>query len=142
MAKTPKFLFLHQYKTVLQYRIKTHLGGSPMPKFEVNMNYIPTSLPSSMKQCNKSATVKFHMELLLTTKTRKQSFSGAPQYGCIEKKNFVQQKKIFLIKYRHCTAHFLFSSPEHKVLMVSFCDRPMSGIRHASSTISLNIFSS
>ena len=47
-----------------------------MPKFESNMNYIPPSPPSSMKQCNKSATVKFHMELLLTTTTRKQSRSG------------------------------------------------------------------
>ena len=37
-----------------------------MPKFEANMNYVPPSPPSSMKQCNKSATVKFHMELLLT----------------------------------------------------------------------------
>ena len=37
----------------------------PMPKFEVNMNYIHPSHPSSMKQCNKSVTVKFHMELLL-----------------------------------------------------------------------------
>ena len=36
-----------------------------MPKFEANMNYIPPIPPSSMKQCNKSATVKFHMELLL-----------------------------------------------------------------------------
>ena len=48
-----------------------------MPKFEANMNYIPPSPPSSMKQCNKSATVKFHMELLLTSTTRKQSRSGA-----------------------------------------------------------------
>ena len=48
-----------------------------MPKFEANMNYILPSPPSSMKQCNKSATVKFHMELLLTTTTRKQSRSGA-----------------------------------------------------------------
>ena len=48
-----------------------------MPKFEANMNYIPPSPPSSMKHCNKSATVKFHMELLLTTTTRKQSRSGA-----------------------------------------------------------------
>ena len=48
-----------------------------MPKFEANMNYIPPSPPSSMKQCNKSATVKFHMELLLTTTTLKQSRSGA-----------------------------------------------------------------
>ena len=47
-----------------------------MPKFEASMNYIHTSPPSSMKQCNKSATVKFHTELLLTT-TRKQSRSGA-----------------------------------------------------------------
>ena len=45
--------------------------------------------------------------------------------------------------FRHCAFDFyiageerllfcllnLFSSPEHKVLMVSFCDRPMSGVR-------------
>ena len=37
----------------------------PMPKFDANMNYIYPSPPSSMKQRNKSATVKFHMELLL-----------------------------------------------------------------------------
>ena len=48
-----------------------------MPKFEANMNCIPPRPPSSMKQGNKSATVKFHMELLLTTMTRKQSRSGA-----------------------------------------------------------------
>ena len=29
----------------------------------------------------------------------------------------------------------VFSSPEHKVLMVSFCDRPMSGVRRASSVV-------
>ena len=45
-----------------------------MPKFETNMTYIPPSPPSSMKQCNKRATVKFHMELFLTT--TKQSRSG------------------------------------------------------------------
>ena len=50
---------------------------SELSKFEANMNYIPPSPPSSMKQCNKSATVKFHMELLLTTTTLKQSRSGA-----------------------------------------------------------------
>ena len=61
----PKFLFPHRYKTVLSVHIKTHLSGPPMPKFEANMNYIHPSPPSSMKQCNKSATVKFHMELLL-----------------------------------------------------------------------------
>ena len=32
-----------------------------------------------------------------------------------------ENSKIFLI----------FSSPEHKVLMASFCDRPMSGVRRA-----------
>ena len=31
--------------------------------------------------------------------------------------------------------HIVFSSPEHKVLMVSFCDRPMSGVRRASSVV-------
>ena len=45
--------------------MKTHLSGPPLPKFEANTDYIPTSPPSSMKQCNKSAAVKFHMELLL-----------------------------------------------------------------------------
>ena len=29
----------------------------------------------------------------------------------------------------------LFSSPEHKVLMVSFCDRPMSGVRRPSCVV-------
>ena len=53
-----------------------------MPKFEANMNYILPSPPGSMKQCNKSATVKFHMELLLTTTTRKQSRSGATPPDC------------------------------------------------------------
>ena len=60
-----------------------------MPKFEANMNYIPPSPPSSMKQCNKSATVKFHMELLLTTTTRKQSRIGATPG--IKKKNILGQ---------------------------------------------------
>ena len=51
-----------------------------MPKFEANRNYKPPSPPSSMKQCNKSATVKFTLELLLTTMTRKQSRNGATPY--------------------------------------------------------------
>ena len=76
-AMTPSFCSLTDTKQSLQYTIKTHLSGPPMSKFEANMNYIPPSPPSSMKQCNKSATVKFHMELLLTTTTRKQSRSGA-----------------------------------------------------------------
>ena len=63
-----------------------------MPKFEGNMNYIPPSSPSSMKQCNKNATVKLHMELLLTTTTRKQSLSGATP-TC---EKFCFQTQIFL----------------------------------------------
>ena len=62
---TPSFCSLTDTKQSLQYTIKTHLSGPPMPKFEANMNYILPSPPSSTKQCNKSATVKFHMELLL-----------------------------------------------------------------------------
>ena len=64
-AMTPRFCSFTDTKQSLQYTIKTHLSGPPMPKFEANMNYIPPSPPSSMKQCNKSATVKFQMELLL-----------------------------------------------------------------------------
>ena len=64
-AMTPSFCSLTDTEQSLQYTIKTHLSGPPMPKFKANMNYIPPSPPSSMKQCNKSATVKFHMELLL-----------------------------------------------------------------------------
>ena len=74
---TPSFCSLTDTKQSLQYTIKTHRSSPPMPKFEANMNYMPLSPPSSMKQCNKSATVKLHMELLLTTTTRKQSRSGA-----------------------------------------------------------------
>ena len=79
---TPSFCSLTDTKQSLQYTIKTHLSGPPIPQFEANMNYISPSPPSFMKQCNKSATLKFHMELLLTRKqasttTRKQSCSGA-----------------------------------------------------------------
>ena len=62
---TPSFCSLTGTKQSLQYTIKTHLSGPPMPKFEANMNYIHPSLPSSMKQCNKSATAKFHTEVIL-----------------------------------------------------------------------------
>ena len=64
-AMTPSFCSLTDTKHSYQNTIKTHLSRPPMPKFEANMNYIQPSAPSSMKQCNKSATVKFHMELLL-----------------------------------------------------------------------------
>ena len=63
-AMTASFCSLTDTKQSLQYTIKTHLSSPPMPEFEANMNYIPQSPPSSIKQCNKSATVKFHMELL------------------------------------------------------------------------------
>ena len=82
---TQSFCSLTDTKHSLQYTIKTHLSGPPVPKFEANMNYIPPSPPSSMKQCSKSATVKFHMELLLTTTTRKQSHSGATPILVYEK---------------------------------------------------------
>ena len=52
-AMTPSFCYLTDTKFPLQYTIKAHLSGPPMPKFEANMNYIPPSPPSSMKQCNK-----------------------------------------------------------------------------------------
>ena len=32
-------------------------------------------------------------------------------------------------------SYILFSSPEHKVLMVSFCDRPMSSVRRPSCVV-------
>ena len=67
---TPSFCSLTDTKQSLQYTIKTHLSGPPTPKFEANMSYIPPSPPSSMKQCNKSATVKFHMGLLLNLPPR------------------------------------------------------------------------
>ena len=74
---TPRVCSLTDTKQSLKYTIKTHLSGPQMPKFEANMNYIHPNPPRSMKQYNKSATVEFHMELLLTTTTRKQSRSGA-----------------------------------------------------------------
>ena len=64
-AMTPSFCSLTDTKQSLQYTIKTHLSGPLMPTFEVYMNYIPPSPPSSMKQYYKSNTVKYHMELLL-----------------------------------------------------------------------------
>ena len=84
---TPKFLFPHRYKTVPSVYVKnTSVWGPPVPKFEALMSYIPPSPPIAMKQCNKSANVKFHMELLLNTKTRKQSLSGATPFDRLFKK--------------------------------------------------------
>ena len=74
---TPSFCSFTNTKHCLQFTIKTRLGGPPIAKFKANMNCIPTSPPSSMKQCNKSATIKFRMELLMTTMIRKHSCSGA-----------------------------------------------------------------
>ena len=36
----------------------------------------------------------------------------------------------------------IFSSPEHKVLRVSYCDRPLSVVRHRSSSVVRKLFSS
>ena len=63
-AMTPSFCSLTDTEQSLQYTIETHLSGPTMPKFDANMNYIHPSPPSSMKQCNKSATVKFRMEAI------------------------------------------------------------------------------
>ena len=46
----------------------------------------------------------------------------------------VDRMPIFLIRVTISPPPF-FSSPEHKVLMVSFCDRPMSVVRRASSIV-------
>ena len=37
---------------------------------------------------------------------------------------------------------FVFSSPEHEVLMVSYCGQSMSVVRRAASTIALKAYSS
>ena len=37
---------------------------------------------------------------------------------------------------------FIFSSLEHNMLRVSYCECPVSGVRHPSSTIYLNDISS
>ena len=63
---TPSFGSLTDMNRSSRYTIKTRLSGPPMPKSETNMNYIPPSPPSSMTQGNKSASVKFHTEILLT----------------------------------------------------------------------------
>ena len=74
----PKFLFPHKYLTVPSVYSKNISKWSSSAKIEASMNYIPPSPPSSMKQCNKSATVKFHRTTFDAT-ARKQSRSGAAQ---------------------------------------------------------------
>ena len=69
-----------QYKAVPSVYNKNTSNGPPLPRLEANMNYVPTGPPSPMKQSNKIASVKFHIELLLTTTTRKQSRSGATPF--------------------------------------------------------------
>ena len=114
-AMTPSFCSLTDTKQSLQYTIKTHLSGPPMPKFEANMNYIPPSPPSSMKQRNKSATVKFHMELLLTTTTRKQCRSGATPYP--------NNHRLFIRQTTYsCPKIFVYT----RAAPVHFCAKPNS----------------
>ena len=38
-------------------------------------------------------------------------------------------------KQKVCPTLYFFSSPEHEVLMVSYCDRAVSGVRRASSVV-------
>ena len=53
-----------------------HLDGLPMPKLYAIIK-IFTSKPSQLhEKCNRSATAKFQIGLLLTTTTRKQSRIG------------------------------------------------------------------
>ena len=138
-AMTPSFCSLTDTKQSLQYTIKTHLSGPPMPKFEANMIYIPPSPPSSMKQCNKSATVKFHMELLLTTTTRKQSRSGAtPSSGL---KMAAKGKRSFgtprpILGFVELTEVIRM----HEVLIVSYCDRAVSVVRRPSCVVRRQLF--
>ena len=74
----------------------------PMPKFEANMNYLHPCPPSSIKQCNKSATVKFHMELLLMLRPNllaELSFVTLTIHLCngLNDKNLVRGKRVFLL---------------------------------------------
>ena len=41
----------------------------------------------------------------------------------------------YLVKDEHFPKRQIFSSPEHEVLMVSYCDRAVSGVRPASSVV-------
>ena len=93
---TPSFSSLTDTKQSLQYTIKTHLSSPPMPKFEANMNYIPPSPPSSMKQCNKSATVKFHMELLFPR------YNGNNRDITVERNKFYEKIKDRLCLTNKC----------------------------------------
>ena len=70
----------------------------PMPKFEANMDYIHPIPPGSMKQCNKSAIVKFHMELLLMLRPNllaELSFVTLTIHLCnrLNDKDLVKQRK-------------------------------------------------
>ena len=73
----PKFLFPHRYKRVPSvYNKNTSKWSSNAQMWSKYELYTPK--PSQLhEQCNKSATVNVHMELLLTTTTCKQSRSGA-----------------------------------------------------------------
>ena len=51
--------------------------------------------------------------------------------------NIVGKKEKMLVTSIISYSHFVFSSPEHKVLMVSYCDRAVSSVRRASSTFYL-----
>ena len=49
----PSFCSLTDTKQSLQYTIKTHLSGPPVPKFKANMNYIPQALPAPRNSATK-----------------------------------------------------------------------------------------
>ena len=91
---TPTFCSLIDTKQSLQYTIKTHVSGPPMPKFKANMNYIPPRPPSSMKQCNKTATVKFHKELLLILRPG-SNLAVVRHYKVLKKKKLLLNTSFF-----------------------------------------------
>ena len=47
------------------------------------------------------------------------------------------EKEKMLVTSIFAFSHNVFSSPEHEVLMVSYCDRAVSGVRRPSSTFYL-----
>ena len=76
-AMTPSFCSLTDTKQFLQYTIKTHLSGPPMPTFEANMNYTPPKPSQLHETVQQKCYCKISYGTTFDTTTRKQSRSGA-----------------------------------------------------------------
>ena len=103
----------------VELRISRSISESPL-EFEitrVDCSYNCASIPSSHNKITQSLELSFG----------KRSCKWSKLY-C----NLLAGKKIIC----------LFSSPEHEMPKVSYCDRPVSGVRRPSSTIYLNHISS